>query len=93
MHQAFTLENVALPKVPSRGSVRFLTKPSLLRKPRLHDLCCIFPEKKRLAVAEAAEHVIKGCHMGRLLTMKNECTICRAVIKTGEQHSRFHPHC
>lgn len=53
----------------------------------------VFPEKKCLTVAEAAKHVIKGCHMGRLLTMRNECTMCRAVIKTEEQHSRFHSHC
>lgn len=45
----------------------------------------VFPENKCLAVAEAAEHVIKGCHMGHLLTMKNECTICQAVIEMGEQ--------
>lgn len=45
----------------------------------------VFPENKCLTVAETAEHVIKGCHMGHLLTMKNECTICQAVIETEEQ--------
>lgn len=45
-------------------------------------LCSVFPENKCLIVAGAAEHVIKGCHMGQLLTKKNECIIRRAVIKT-----------
>lgn len=45
----------------------------------------VFPENKCLTVAEAAEHVIKGCHMDHLITMKNECTICQAVIETEEQ--------
>lgn len=53
----------------------------------------LFPENRCLTVAEAAEHVIKGCHMGHLLTMKNESTICQAVIKTEEQYSSFHFHC
>lgn len=42
----------------------------------------VFLENKCLT---AAEHVIKGCHMGHLLTMKNECTICQAVIEMEEQ--------
>lgn len=54
-------------------------------------LCSVFPENKCPTVAEAAEHVIKGCHMGHLLTMKNECTICRAVIKTENNIPIFTP--